>query len=51
MIRRRQGKRVAIKKIFPMSRDVVSAKHALREIRLMRCDDAQSGVDLNCFYR
>eukprot|EP00752_Nemacystus_decipiens_P018401 g16504.t1 len=31
-----QGKRVAIKKIFPMSRDVVSAKHALREIRLMR---------------
>ncbi|CAM9991548.1 unnamed protein product [Ectocarpus sp. 6 AP-2014] len=31
-----QGKRVAIKKVFPMSRDVVSAKHALREIRLMR---------------
>ncbi|CAM9882429.1 unnamed protein product, partial [Scytosiphon promiscuus] len=30
------GKRVAIKKVYPMSRDVVSAKHALREIRLMR---------------
>ena len=30
------GKRVAIKKIFPMSKSVYDAKHTLREIRLLR---------------
>ena len=30
------GKRIAIKKITPMAKHIVDAKHVLREIRLMR---------------
>jgi serine/threonine protein kinase len=31
-----KNKKVAIKKITPMARDCIDAKHTLREIRLMR---------------